>query len=204
MNTELTDRKILTLARGRVYRAKRPERAMIPEPAYDDRQIISVDLDKNLVVYGCPSNTGSNYPKTSVSEFLQWAKREVTGELPEHGWMPFPLIPRKKRQPLNKPPENVRLTDEQLTAARVKYLTLHLHPVAQAKAIAEHYLAMAKGAQMLQDSLELREKFRSRRGCRCPGAEKDIETIVNHIKDQHLKAFGLSLRWSRTLNDIPQ
>lgn len=202
MTTQLTENKRLTLARGRVYRAKSPKRAMLPEPVYDDRQIISVDLDKNRVLYGCPGNLG-NHLKTTVSEFLQWAKREVTDEMPEDGWMPFPLIPRKKRQLPAPTPENVKLTGEQIAKAQEKYLRLHLNPERQAATLAQHYLALAQGAQLLQDCLERRAKLRYQ-GRRCRSTEEDIETIVENIKLRHLEDFGIPLIWNRTITNIPQ
>lgn len=75
-----------------VYRAKRPLRVfMFSGDLYNDRQILYINEDTNLIQYDSPSvNNGRHYPRTTIEKFLKWANRDVTEECPKDEWIKYP------------------------------------------------------------------------------------------------------------------
>lgn len=78
----------LELKQGRCYRAKKPRNA---DGFFDDRQIIWIGGDqRQRIQYDGPSvKLGQSRPTVSRSDFLKWAERDVTDELPASEWKPW-------------------------------------------------------------------------------------------------------------------
>lgn len=75
---------------GRTYRAKRPAAAGdFTALCYNDRTVMWLGGD--VVQYDGPSVAiGRRYPKVTVEAFLKWASHDVTDELPEGEYAPWP------------------------------------------------------------------------------------------------------------------
>lgn len=75
---------------GRTYRAKKPRRAGGSfGPLVNDRTVI---FSNGIVVqYNGPSvATGRKYPVVRVENFIEWAARDVTDELPKGEYAEWP------------------------------------------------------------------------------------------------------------------
>lgn len=85
---------LLHLEVGRTYRAKKPGRiAFFPAPLVNDRTIRWIGMYE--LQYDGPSvRHGGRYPRMSIELFRQWADRDVTDELPDAEYAPWP--PTKK------------------------------------------------------------------------------------------------------------
>jgi hypothetical protein len=72
-----------------VYRAKRPAASGFIDRVYNDRQIIwigdlTVQYDSPVIPHG------QHYRRIGIQQFLKWADRDVTGEMPPNGqWAPW-------------------------------------------------------------------------------------------------------------------
>jgi len=71
---------------GRWYRAKKPAPARGQlGPVVNDREIIW--MGNGLVQYDGPAvRDGQHFPRVFVENFLKWAHRDVTDELPPGDW----------------------------------------------------------------------------------------------------------------------
>lgn len=82
----------LKLAVGRCYRAKRPRNCV---GLVNDRQITWVGAYQ--VQYDSPAvSNGRHYPKVDIVDFLAWADRDVTDEMPKGRWADWPLPKAQK------------------------------------------------------------------------------------------------------------
>lgn len=81
----------LELVKGRTYRAKRPAAAGdFFKPLVNDRTLVYVGWE--VVQYDGPSvGFGRHYPKVSIEAFRKWAARDVTDELPDGEYAPWPI-----------------------------------------------------------------------------------------------------------------
>lgn len=81
----------LELKVGRTYRAKRPAAAGdYLSPLVNDRTIIWLGMAE--VQYDGPSvGFGRHYPRVSIEKFRAWVARDVTDELPEGNYAPWPI-----------------------------------------------------------------------------------------------------------------
>jgi len=78
----------LTLTVGRVYRGKRIRNC---HGLVNDRVITW--MDAGSVQFDSPSVAiGRHYPAVSKEQFLAWAGRDVTDELPEGLWADYPPV----------------------------------------------------------------------------------------------------------------
>jgi hypothetical protein len=79
----------LTLTVGRTYRAKKPANS---RGLVNDRTILWIDSLGTVVQYDGPAvGMGRHYPKVSREDFLKWASRDVTDELPEGEYANWPI-----------------------------------------------------------------------------------------------------------------
>jgi hypothetical protein len=70
---------------GRFYEAKRPSMVVSGGGLMNDRKVIYVS--KTQVQYDGPAvQNGRHYPTVSMDAFLNWAKRDITDEMPEFQW----------------------------------------------------------------------------------------------------------------------
>lgn len=75
------------LVKGRTYRAKKPRPV---DGLVNDRTIIYVGWD--IVQYDGPAvGFGRHYPKMKKEDFVNWAERDVTDELPDGEYAPWPI-----------------------------------------------------------------------------------------------------------------
>ncbi|WP_232916447.1 hypothetical protein [Pseudomonas viridiflava] len=81
-----------SLAVGRTYRAKRPAMAGGGfSPFINDRTIVWMNNDASVVQYDGPSvANGRRYPKVTAEAFLKWASHDVTDQLPNKEYAPWP------------------------------------------------------------------------------------------------------------------
>lgn len=90
MSTEET----LKLKVGRTYRGKKPRCAGLGY--VNDRTVLY--LGAYSVQYDGPSvKNGSRYPTVDITEFLAWADRDVTDELPPGEYARWPLPPKARQ-----------------------------------------------------------------------------------------------------------
>lgn len=76
----------IELIRGNTYRAKKP--ACVGTGYVNDRMIVYMSLTQ--VQYDSPGiPNGQRYKFVPVEEFLKWAGRDVTAEMPKDEWMPY-------------------------------------------------------------------------------------------------------------------
>lgn len=69
---------------GRCYRARRPA---CVHGMVNDRYAIRINRILGTVTYDGPAVAfGRHYPTVSLETFAQWAKRDVTDELPPKEW----------------------------------------------------------------------------------------------------------------------
>ncbi|MEG5932484.1 hypothetical protein UXN85_20675 [Enterobacter hormaechei] len=95
----------ITLTVGRVYRGRLPRNC---SGLVNDRLITYIGWDS--VQYDSPSvGMGRHYPTVSKEQFIAWAARDVTDELPKGEWMDYPPP---------KPPKPLRLTNAQVFTLR--------------------------------------------------------------------------------------
>lgn len=82
----------LTLQVGRIYRAKKPGKVSGGiSGLVNDRYITWISSDGSEVQYDGPVvKIGSRYKKISREKFLAWASHDVSDELPEDKWAPWP------------------------------------------------------------------------------------------------------------------
>jgi len=81
----------LQLQVGRTYRAKRPAPTggLFQQQLYNDRTIKWVGVLE--VQYDGPAVAmGRHYPKVTIEAFRKWAARDVTDELPDGEYAPYP------------------------------------------------------------------------------------------------------------------
>lgn len=79
----------LTLTVGRTYRAKKPANS---RGLVNDRTILWIGALGMTVQYDGPAVAmGRHYPKVSREDFLKWAGRDVTDELPEGKYADWPI-----------------------------------------------------------------------------------------------------------------
>lgn len=91
----------LTLKVGRCYRAKKPRQTTGFPGFVNDRQITWIGSCS--VQYDSPSvSNGSHYPTVSKDDFLAWAARDITDELPKGEWQTWPIPKPEKTRPLTK------------------------------------------------------------------------------------------------------
>ena len=71
---------------GRVYEGKKRRRCgYIFNPVWNDRQVVY--CSETVVQYDSPTvSNGRKYPMVSVEQFLKWAGRDVTDEMPDRDW----------------------------------------------------------------------------------------------------------------------
>lgn len=82
MSGELTAVDILP---GHVYEAKRPRGVGLHPTLLNDRQVTWVGPLRTEVQYDSPTiPNGRRYPTVSMTAFLNWAKRDITSEMPEN------------------------------------------------------------------------------------------------------------------------
>ena len=80
------------IARGRIYRAKRPKGCGFP-PLCNDRLVVF--LSTSRVQYDSPSVAmGRHYPFVDRATFESWAGRDVTDELQPGKWASYPPEPK--------------------------------------------------------------------------------------------------------------
>ncbi|EPY4802965.1 hypothetical protein ACXDID_003978 [Klebsiella pneumoniae] len=82
---------LLEIKVGRTYRAKRPRAAgTVIQPLVNDRTVIWCSATS--VQYDSPSvSFGRHYPRVSIEKFRAWASRDVTDELPQGEYAPWPI-----------------------------------------------------------------------------------------------------------------
>lgn len=98
----------LAILVGHAYRAKKPRQAGIVQTYANDREVRWTDGFN--VQYDSPSvSNGRHYPTVTIAKFREWAGRDVTDELPNGEWQPWP-IPKK--------PIDFKLTDIQIYVLR--------------------------------------------------------------------------------------
>lgn len=74
---------------GRTYRGKRPGNA---GGLVNDRTVLYTSALAGKVQYDGPAvRNGARYPKVSLAEFLKWADRDVTDELPDGKYADWPV-----------------------------------------------------------------------------------------------------------------
>lgn len=79
----------ITLAVGRVYRAKKPKPIGVFDPLYDDRVVVWLGI--NQVQYDSPSvKVGRKLPIIALDKFLKWMGSDVTDSLPPGEWASYP------------------------------------------------------------------------------------------------------------------
>ena len=72
---------------GRSYRAVKPRSTGMFSGLFNDRTILWMSHDRAFVQYDGPEvDNGRRYPKMPMSDFLKWALRDVTDELPPSEW----------------------------------------------------------------------------------------------------------------------
>lgn len=73
---------------GRTFRAKKPRNS---NGLVNDRTIVYIDRVFARVQYDGPAVAfGRHLPMSSIEEFLDWAERDVTDELPEGEYQDWP------------------------------------------------------------------------------------------------------------------
>ncbi|MFG1599488.1 hypothetical protein [Klebsiella quasipneumoniae] len=82
---------LLEIKVGRTYRAKRPRAAgTVIEPLVNDRTVTW--CSEKSVQYDSPSvSFGRHYPMVSIEKFRSWASHDVTDELPQGEYAPWPI-----------------------------------------------------------------------------------------------------------------
>jgi hypothetical protein len=86
---QMSQELILTV--GNTYRAKKPCRAG-QSSCVNDRTIIWMSMGGSQIQYDGPAvGIGAKYPTVSREAFLAWAERNVTSELPEGQYAPWPI-----------------------------------------------------------------------------------------------------------------
>lgn len=91
----------LKLTVGRCYRAKKPRQTTGFPGFVNDRQITWIGSCS--VQYDGPGvSNGSHYPTVSKDDFLAWAARDITDELPKGEWQTWPIPKPEKIRPLTK------------------------------------------------------------------------------------------------------
>lgn len=80
----------IELRKGRTYRGKKPRAiTQLGDALVNDRTIIYLGID--FVQYDGPAvKTGRHYPRVKREEFLAWAERDVTDELPKGEYAAWP------------------------------------------------------------------------------------------------------------------
>jgi len=82
----------LEIKAGRTYRAKRPANS---SGLVNDRTVMWVGAD--TVQYDGPTVPfGRRYPKITKADFLKWADRDVTDELPQGEYATWPITAAAK------------------------------------------------------------------------------------------------------------
>lgn len=80
--SELTEKDIKI---GRVYEAKKPQRSACG--LVNDRQVEYISSAGNYVQYDGPSVApGRRFPTVTMEQFLKWAGKDVTDEMPNGEW----------------------------------------------------------------------------------------------------------------------
>lgn len=82
---------LLEIKVGRTYRAKRPRAAgTVIQPLVNDRTVLWFNVTH--VQYDSPSvSFGRHFPKTTIEKFFAWASHDVTDELPQGEYAPWPI-----------------------------------------------------------------------------------------------------------------
>ena len=82
---------LLEIKVGHTYRAKRPRPAgTIISPLVNDRTLIGCSATS--FQYDSPSvSFGRHYPRVSIEKFRVWASHDVTDELPQGEYAPWPI-----------------------------------------------------------------------------------------------------------------
>lgn len=81
--------EVLKIKVGRTYRGKRPGNA---GGLVNDRTVVWVGAIENTVQYDGPAvRDGARYPKVGHAEFLKWADRDVTDDLPDGKYAEWPI-----------------------------------------------------------------------------------------------------------------
>lgn len=82
----------IALVVGRVYRGKRIRNCggLVNDRVIKWMGVDSVQFDSPSVAFG------RRYPVVSRSQFLSWAGRDVTDELPAGLWADYPSVKQKK------------------------------------------------------------------------------------------------------------
>ena len=76
------------IVKGHTYRAKKPRNA---NGFVNDRTIVYIGWD--IVQYDGPAVAiGRHYPKIAKGDFVKWAERDVTDELPKDKYAPWPIV----------------------------------------------------------------------------------------------------------------
>lgn len=85
---ELTRQDLIV---GHVYEGKRKQADFCR--LINDRQIIWIGKEfykgefQEVIQYDSPTvRNGKHYPKVSIAQFLKWAKRDITAEMPKDEW----------------------------------------------------------------------------------------------------------------------
>lgn len=74
---------------GRAYRGKRPSNA---GGLANDRTVIWIGVIEDAVQYDGPAvRDGARFPKVKHADFLRWADRDVTDELPDGKYADWPI-----------------------------------------------------------------------------------------------------------------
>lgn len=82
----------IKLTVGRVYRGKQPRNSA---GLVNDRQITWVGAYQ--VQYDSPAvSNGRHYPKVDIVDFLAWADRDITEEMPKGEWARWPIPKAQK------------------------------------------------------------------------------------------------------------
>lgn len=75
---------------GHVYESKHPKPVGIFNPLYDDRQILFIGAE--IVQYDSPTvKENRHYPRRSIDQFLRWARRDVTEDMPKGEWRRYEI-----------------------------------------------------------------------------------------------------------------
>ena len=82
---------LLEIKVGHTYRAKRPRPAgTIISPLVNDRTVTW--FSRSHVQYDSPSvSFGRHYPTVTIQKFRSWASHDVTDELPQGEYAPWPI-----------------------------------------------------------------------------------------------------------------
>ncbi|WP_322737125.1 hypothetical protein [Delftia tsuruhatensis] len=76
---------------GRTYRGKRPGNS---QGLVNDRTVKWICRLDQVVQYDGPAvRIGAHFPKVKIADFLKWAERDVTDELPAGEYAAWPVPP---------------------------------------------------------------------------------------------------------------